>query len=330
MLVHTWLPTLRVRTTLSIMACTRIQDTLRAALRSCPIREKLHVNPGVRSTAPGRLHPPEAIVRILEHKLFRCTAIAACSVIVASGCVIERGPLLPGWATLEPMEYCPGDTLRASYDLLRSDTCPAGVDCSPYFPNVTISSASTTFPATPFRAYTGNVSFTPAGDASTVTFDIDRDNVLIPTDRFEGGNRVFLQRPSLRDTTLTARRITSMRETTQTHAGMCAGASPVNTPAELPGPPRISANLRLIGLCNANGIAVNVTLSGGAPGVVYSQDLIPGECINTSMPGVPAGIDASRMVEIRPLIGDPSTRCSATGPSNPPPTLRTLARMACR
>ncbi|MBX3712042.1 MAG: hypothetical protein KF800_08800 [Lysobacter sp.] len=269
-------------------------------------------------------------MRILEHKLFRYSAIAACSVIVASGCVLDRSPILPGWATLEPMEYCAGDTLRASYDLLRSDTCPAGVDCSPFLPNVTISSGSGEFSPTPFRAYAGNVGFTPAGDASTVTFDIDRDNVLIPTDRFEGGNRVFLQRTNLRDTTLTARRITGARETTHMHPGMCSGASPVNAPAELPGPPRTSANLRLTGLCNANGVPVNVTLSGGAPGVVYSQDLMPGECIDTGMPGVPAGVDASRMVEIRPLIGDPSTRCTATGPNNPPPTLRTLARMACR
>lgn len=269
-------------------------------------------------------------MRILEHKLFRYSAIAACSVIVASGCVLDRSPILPGWAKVEPFEYCTGDTLRASYDLLGSNTCPAGVDCSPYFPNVTISSGTGAFPATPFRAYGGELFFNGSGDTAPVTFDIDRDNVLIPTDRFDGGTRIFLQRTGLNDTSITARRITAARETEHAHGGMCAGAAPVNASVELPGPPRLSPSLRLQDLCNVNGVPVNVTLSGGPPGVTYSRDLIPGECINTSMPGVPAGLDESRIVDIRPLIPDPSTRCSATGPNSPPPTLRTRARMACR
>ena len=120
------------------------------------------------------------------------------------------------------------------------------------------------------------------------------------------------------------------RETELVHDGMCAGGMPVNSPENLPGPPVSSANLRLVSLCNRNGVPVVVTLNGSAPGATYTQALMIGECLNTDAPGVPTGTDAARMVEVRPMFTDPGVRCSATGPSTPPPTLRTVAVMACR
>ncbi|MBL8262313.1 MAG: hypothetical protein JNM58_07805 [Xanthomonadaceae bacterium] len=261
-------------------------------------------------------------MRILEHKLFRYCAIAACATIVANGCVLDRSPIRAPWGDVSPREYCAGDTLQASYQFFDG-ACPAGADCTLYTPNVTISSMPSLFPSTPFNAYRGSVDFPASGDSVAVTFDIDRDAVSQP---MEGGLR---QITGISDLTITASRITGSREFTQTHAGMCAGSLPVNAPAELPTRPRFSQNLQLRRLCNDSGVQVTATLSGGAPGVTYSQMLTPGDCIDTSMPGVPAEIAASRVVDVRPLFFDPSVRCSATGPNSPPATLRTRAIMSC-
>lgn len=261
-------------------------------------------------------------MRILEHKLFRFCAIAVCSTVVATGCLLDRSPIRAPWGDVSPREYCAGDTLQASYQFFDG-ACPAGADCTMQFPNVTIRSMPTLFPDTPFNAYRGNVDFAASGDSVAVTFDIDRDIVSQP---MEGG---FRQITGVNDITVTASRITGVREFTQTHEGMCAGSVPVNAPAELPTRPRFSQNLRLRQLCNTNGVQVTATLSGGAPGASFSQVLAPGECIDTSMPGVPAEVAMSRIVDVRPLFFDPSVRCSATGPNSPPGTLRTLARMSC-
>jgi hypothetical protein len=250
--------------------------------------------------------------------------IAACVAVITSGCVLDRSPILAPWAQVEPQQYCAGDTLRASYQFFDG-TCPAGLDCRLNLPNVTVSSTPSLFPATPFSAYRGNVDFTASGDRVDVTFDIDRDRVQIP---MEGGG--LRELTGIGDITARATRITTPIETVHDHPGMCSGASPTNAPAELPGLPRLSQNLRLEQLCNASGVVVIVTLSGSAPGVTYSQMLNINECLDPRMPGVPAGIDASRIVEVRPLATDPSVRCSATGPSTPPPTLRTRSRMVCR
>lgn len=261
-------------------------------------------------------------MRILEHKLFRFCTIAACSVVVASGCMLDRSPILAPWGDVSPREYCAGDTLQASYQFFDG-ACPAGADCTMHFPNVAIRSMPSLFPDTPFNAYRGDVDFAASGDSVAVTFDIDRNVVSQP---MEGG---FRQITGVNDITVTASRIIGVREFTQTHDGMCAGSMPVNAPAELPTRPRFSQNLRLRQLCNTNGVPVSVTLSGGAPGVTHTQTLIVGECLDTAMPGVPAEVAASRVVDVRPLFFDPSVRCSATGPNSPPPPLRTLARMSC-
>jgi hypothetical protein len=266
-------------------------------------------------------------MRSLSSTLFRFSAIAVCSVVVASGCLLDRSPILPGWPRLEPQQYCPGDTLRASYDFLAGRTCPAGVDCTTYFPNVTVSSSPASFSPMSFRNYVAGFDFTPAGDAVTVTFDIDRDNVLVPTEEFRDGTRVFLQRPSP-DTNLTARRITSPISTELVFPGMCAGATPINTPATLETLPRFSPRLGLDTVCNNSGIAVNVTLSA-ADGSTYSTMMPNGNCISTSMPGVPAGIRATQVIDARPLALPPGTMCSATGPSTPPPTLRLTTTRSC-
>ncbi len=266
-------------------------------------------------------------MRILEHRTFRFCAIAACAVIVANGCVLDRSPILAPWPNLEPMQYCPGDTVRATYDFFGGRTCPTGADCTLFAPNVAISSSPTSFAPMSFRGYSAGFDFTPAADAVTVTFDVDRDPVLVPTEEFRDGVRMLSPHASP-DTNLTTRRITGAISDELVFPGMCAGASPINVPASVDTLPRLSSRLGLDTVCNNNGFDVTVTLVG-AGGTIYSTMVPNRSCLSTSMPGVPAGARATQTIEARPLALPPGTMCSATGPSTPPPTLRLTTSRTC-
>lgn len=271
-------------------------------------------------------------MRMLQNRWFRYAVIAVCSVVVATGCIIHRGNLSgPGYARLEPLSYCPGDTLTASYDFLGADVCPPDASCASFFPVVTLSSTPTAFPTQSITNFVGSVTFpAPAADQVNVLFDPDRDSVLVPTAEIQPDGRVFRQHDSLNQTGV-ARRIATVNQEL-IHGGMCAGAAPVNASQPLPGLPQFSPNLRLTDLCNVNAVAVVVTLSGGADGTSFSQTLSPGQCL-ASMPGVPTSTESARVVEVRPVSPAPGTRCDTTGTMDnnvPPPPLRTLARMSCR
>lgn len=270
-------------------------------------------------------------MRMLQNKWFRYFVIAVCSVTVATGCIIRRGNLTASYTSMTPAQYCPGDAMTASYDFLGTDVCPADASCASFFPVVAISSTPTAFPMQSITNYTGSVNFTaPDADRFSVLFNPDRDNVLIPTSEIMPDGRVFIQRESL-DQTRSATRIATVNQELM-HGGMCAGSTPVNSPQPLPGLPQFSANLRLTDLCNVNGVTVIVTLSGGADGTSFTQTLMPGGCL-AGMPGVPTTTENARVVEVRPAVVAPGTRCDSTGTMNnnvPPPPLRTLARMSCR
>ena len=269
-------------------------------------------------------------MKMTARTLFRLGAIALCSALVATGCVLDRSAIPPGWGQVTPRQYCTGDTLTASYNFLGSDSCPAGFDCTPYLPTVTLTSSPALFPSTSLPpGYTGNFSFPSSGDSVTVGFHSNANPVTIPTDRFEGGSRVFLQRTGVTDVNATARRIVDPQTFELTHSGMCAGSAQTYATAEPAPAPNWSPNLRLVDVCNTNSVAVVVTLTGGSGGT-FSQMLSPGACANTTAPGVPAGTDSARVVDVRPLTPDPFARCSALGPNTPPATLRTVAHMACR
>lgn len=258
---------------------------------------------------------------------FRGGIIAACATVVASGCMIDRSPILAPWPNLEPMQYCTGDTVRASYDFLAGRSCPAGVDCNPFIPNVAVSSSPASFAPMSFRSYNAGFDFTPAADVVTVTFDADRDPVLVPTEEFRDGVRVLSSRASP-DTNLTTRRITGAIGNELVFPGMCAGASPTYAPVSLETLPRLSPRLGLDTVCNSNGFDVVVTLTS-AGGTAYSTMVSRGLCLSTSMPGVPASARNAQVIEARPLSLPPGTMCSATGPSTPPPTLRLTTSRTC-
>jgi hypothetical protein len=268
-------------------------------------------------------------MQIFQGKLFRYSMITACAVIMASGCIIDRRGLSgPGYGRVTPRQYCPGDTMTASFDFLQEMRCPDGVDCSGFFPTVAISSSDgMLFPPQSIRSYTGSLNFVaPDINRIAVQFDPNVDEVLIPTEEIRDGSRVFFARPS-RNLMTAATRQLPLSETL-IHSGMCAGAAPVNAPQELPGLPRFSSNLRLTDLCNANSVPVIATLSGGADGTSFTRTLSPGQCLS-SMPGVPASTQGARTIEVQPMNVDLNTRCSGTGPYMPPPPLQMRANMAC-
>ncbi|WP_157499846.1 hypothetical protein [Lysobacter sp. Root983] len=249
--------------------------------------------------------------------LLACTALAG-------GCRLERS-VLNGMGQVTPAQYCPGDTVTASYDLLREETCPADVDCAAHFPTMNITSAPEAFPPRTVRAFADSFTFAPTADRVDVTFDIDRDAVTIPTSRFDGSTRIFVQRTNLRDQTHTITRITGTIDSELLHEGVCSGNTPVNLPAEIPGPPRLSPNMRLAELCNTNGVPIMVEVSTTSGSMAFN--LLPGRCLQPGVDGVPADLANARTIGAS--APDLAARCSATM-QQPPRPLRTIARMACR
>ena len=253
-------------------------------------------------------------------------AMLLCCAALTGGCRLERSALL-GMGQVTPRQYCPGDIATASFDLLREETCPADVDCAAHFPTMNITSAPEAFPPRTVRAFADSFTFSPTGDRVDVTFDIDRDAVTIPTSRFDGSTRIFVQRINLRDHTHNMTRYTGA-DHELLHPGMCAGSTPVNAPADIPGPPALSPSVRLVELCNINGVPVSVEVSSTSGS--FSATLTPGQCLTPGVGGVPPGIDSARVVNVRALIPDPGARGSARDGAIPPAPRRTRARLACR
>lgn len=247
--------------------------------------------------------------------------------LVAGGCSLQRvGGMSP--MRLQPQQFCGGDTMHASYDFLRTRTCPAGVDCTPFHPTMRISSTPELFPRQTITGYAGNVEFTASGDRIDVLFDIDRESLLIPTERFDGsGNRIFIQ-ADVRDETRTATRQEPFTRGLQ-HEGMCMGSTPMYATATLPIPPEYSPLVGMGQLCNASPVPIVVTLTGDMPGTSSNmQRLGVGECLDTSGPGI-NHLRRTRTVQVAPEMPDPMARCTGVGPYRPPQSLATSVRMQC-
>lgn len=263
-------------------------------------------------------------MRASRSTLFRYCVVAICAGIVANACSVAPRPV-PPVGRLAPLQYCPGENVRASFDFLAGELCsaPAGMSCEDFVPTVRITSAPEAFPPAALRGYIDGITFAPATDRVAVTFDTDRETVLIPT---ASG---FISRPGLAPHTLTATRIDGTIDTVLTHGGVCAGRGPVNTPASVPSVPRVSLRMDLVGLCNINSVAVEVTFAGTGSDS-FPVALAPGQCVAPGDPLLPIAASRARTIEIRPLTPAPGTMCSPTGPNTPPPPLLTRVSMACR
>lgn len=248
-----------------------------------------------------------------------CT-IAACAVIVANGCRLDRRPII-NVGRIVPAQYCPGDMLTASYDFLRTDTCTGTPEaCDMNRPVVTLSSTPALFPTETVTAYQHSIPFAASGDSVDVRFDFPSTEVRIPTS---------ITRGVVPDETQRATRITSPVPTTLPHGSDCVGLSPRYFAVEVPRLPRYSPNVGLLRVTNANGAMVRYVISGTAVGETYEAVLGPGDSIDTSMPGVPASIRGASLIEAFP-IGLMCTPGSGTVDSPPrAPPLNTQVITGC-
>jgi hypothetical protein len=274
-------------------------------------------------------HLQEFDMRTLQSKLFRYCTIAACAVVVANGCMLDRRSIQsPG--ILVPAQYCPGDTLTASYNFLQyaGGTCTprAGApdECTTNAPTVAMTSTPALFPPTTLQNYQNSISFTASGDRVDVGFVYGTSSLFIPPSTLL---------TNVRDDTESATRITGTLDTTLPHMGNCARgfAVPTYMPAQVPGPPRVSGNMRIVEVVNVNSVPVTFTLSGGATGTPFSQMVGPGGTLRTDMPGVPSDAGDSRMILIAPM----GLMCGPGGdgtiePQPVAPPINTLVRMGCR
>jgi hypothetical protein len=228
-----------------------------------------------------------------------------------------------------PAQYCPGDTLTASYDFLQfaGGTCTprAGApdECTTAAPTVRMTSTPALFPATTRQSYQNSIEFVASGDRVDVNFAYGTESVFVPPS-------TLLTR--VRDHTETATRIIGNTDSTLPHIGNCARgmAVPTYMPVTVPG---TSPNLGLTRVCNpaSNTVSARFTLSGGPTGEPFPVALAPGECLDTSAPGVPASVAGARMIEIAPTgltCGPGGDGTSAPQPTAPP--ISTVISQACR
>lgn len=268
-------------------------------------------------------------MRILQGKLFRYCIIATCAAVVANGCMLNRTAILPAPGTLVPRQYCPGDTLTASYDLLRF----AGGACTPRdgrpdecttaAPTVTMTSTPTLFPPTTLQSYQNSIDFTASGDRVDVGFAYGATAIFIPPTTLL---------TDIRDHTASATRIVGTVDTTLPHMGHCSRSfvPPTYAPVEVPG---TSPGLGLTNICNpaSNGATVNLVLSTDAPGETFPVTLAPGDCFDTGAPGVPAFVARARMISASPMgLLCPSGGDGTTMPLPSAPPFSTVVRQACR
>lgn len=258
-----------------------------------------------------------------------CVA-ALLSTLALSACRLETSPIPSFSRALSPEIYCPGDTLTASYDFLRSDSCPAGIDCSSYFPTVSMTSGEGLFMPQSFRAYSGSFNFPSAGDSVSVVFNTSNTTVLIPTERFDsGGARIFLQRTGYRPPeTRTATLFTDQQQDIN-HLGMCAGASPAYSAGVPLTAPEVSSRLVANGICNTSTVPIIATIVyPDVPGVIAPPLDIPlglRECRD-----IPRSDVAPVQIRARPQMMDLSARCGALDGGSPPRGLSTRLSYMCR
>lgn len=257
------------------------------------------------------------------------SALAA-GVLLTNGCAIPHAPAPPGQdiGRVSPALYCPGDVVSAGYNLTQEQPCVSrpGFSCPDFAPTITMSSVPADFAPQTSTGFTGSVDFMPSTDSTAVTFTSASRWLTYPIVSMSGVPG--LRSRILENNTATARRLTGTVMRTIEHGGMCAGTQPVNADGVIPGPPELSSSLRVRTICNSSTVQVRITVPG-APGGAIERDLAPGQCLDTSEPGVPAEVAALRTYAVRALMVDPAAQCSTLQGMTPPASLRTTVTLGC-
>lgn len=257
-------------------------------------------------------------------------SVLAAGVLLTNGCALPHAPLPPSQTIgrISPGQYCPGDTVSASYNLTQEQPCVSrpGFSCPDFAPTITMTSSPADFAPQTTTGFTGNVDFMPSADSTAVTFTAASRWLTYPVVSMSGvpGLRSRL----LENNTATAQRLTGTVTRTIEHGGMCAGGQPVNADGVIPGPPELSSNLRIRTICNSSTTRIRITVPG-APGSMLERDLDPGQCFDTSEPGVPAEVGALRTYAVRAVVVDPAAQCDALQGMTPPASLRTTVTLGC-
>ncbi len=252
------------------------------------------------------------------------SALLVLAVVTLGACHLERSGLGPAFGRVTPVEYCPGDTLTASYDFLVSETCRAGADCTG--PNVDVSSAPAIFTTRRLTGFTNSFTFpAPAASRVSFTFQSDRMPVRIPTSRTMPDGVVIDLDRSFTNPAIVGAALFPGNTRMISHDGLCTGPTASYAITELPGPPTTSARIRPTQVCNTSSVATVVTFSGDDASLTWAMPLAIGQCAP-----LPAAITAgARRVTAFPQTPDPFARCSALDGGTPPQSLRSSVTFAC-
>lgn len=252
-------------------------------------------------------------------------SLMALAVLLSDGCTLPHADPRPQpqyQAIINPAQYCPGDTVTASYDIAGSQPCfsHSGFNCADVTPNVDVTSSPEQFPAGRLTGFIGSREFMPTAATYTVTFAPTLSPAVYPIDNRMGGSPLISR--ATPPVSLAGARIEGTITRALTHGGMCVGSTPAYAPAALPSAPEVSERLRIQQICNTSDVPIIVMLSSSS-GPGFTGMLTPDQC---TAPG--AGADA-RSVQVNTLGVDPSAMCSATSGSTPPRSLRTRVTLAC-
>lgn len=255
------------------------------------------------------------------------SALAA-GVLLTNGCALPHAPF-PGnnIGKVEPANYCPGDTVTASYDLTAPDMCVSrpGLNCATLQPTITTRSTPESFPAQTVAGFANRISFAPTADAVDVAFSLEGatspQNFLFPT--VDAMGAPITRVAAVRNNTARTTRINGSGAFDLVFQGICAGSQPSHAPATLPGPPAFSEHLRMDSICNTTSSTLLVNVAG------IPVMLAPGACQNPVPPGSSTVIPAGAPVMLQSAPVDPGAQCSSVDGGHPPADIRLRVTMAC-
>ena len=255
----------------------------------------------------------------------------AAGVLLTNGCTLPHASLRPPTVEIgrvSPAQFCPGDTVNASYNLTQEQPCVSrsGFDCAALQPTITMASTPMSFAPQTATAFAGSIDFMPAADSVDVSFTAASTGLTYPIATMGGapGLRIL----TLVNNTANTRRLDGEIMRTVNHGGMCAGSTPTHADGVLPGPPELSPSLRTRRICNSSTAPLRLTIAG-APGEMIERDLPPGQCFDTGEPGVSPDVAAARSYSVRALTVDPMTQCGSVQGGMPPAPLQTTIALSC-